>query len=87
MSAIIVNTAVTEALFAIGFVGVLIATIPDVRWGPVLVIAAVTNLVVPILFYARSKTLWVAIDLFFNPAPGEETSTPMPAEAHPPNRA
>jgi hypothetical protein len=66
VSAIIVNTGVTMALFGIGFVAVLIATIPDVRWGPVLLVAAVTNVVFPILFFPVSKTVWVAIDLFFH---------------------
>lgn len=68
VSAIIVNTAVTMALFGIFFVGVLIATIPDVRWGPVLLVAAITNVVFPIFFFPVSKTVWVAIDLFFHPA-------------------
>lgn len=66
VSAIIVNTGVTMALFGIGFVAVLIATIPDVRWGPVLLVAAVTNVLFPIFFFPVSKTVWVAIDLFFH---------------------
>ena len=67
VSAMIVNTAVTEAVFGIGFVAVLIATIPDVAWVPVLIVGAVTNVVVPILFYPLSKTVWVALDVFFHP--------------------
>jgi uncharacterized protein (DUF983 family) len=66
VSAIIVNTGVTMAVFGILFVGVLIATIPDVQWGPVLLVAAVTNVIFPILFFPSSKTVWVAIDLFFH---------------------
>lgn len=66
VSAIIVNTGVTMALFGFGFVAVLIATIPDVQWGPVLLVAAVTNVVFPIFFFPVSKTVWVAIDLFFH---------------------
>ncbi len=69
VSAMIVNTAVTEAVFGVLFVAVLIATIPDVQWGPILVVLAVTNVVVPILFYPLSKTTWVAIDLYFREHP------------------
>ena len=66
VSAIIVNTGATLALFGIGFVAILIATVPDVQWGPVLLVAAVTNVVFPIFFFPASKTVWVAIDLFFH---------------------
>ncbi len=67
MSAIIVNTAVTEVLFGILFVGGIFVTAPDVQWLPLLVIGVVANLVVPVLFFPFSKTVWVALDLYFNP--------------------
>jgi uncharacterized protein (DUF983 family) len=72
VSAMIVNTVVTEALFGIFFVAALLATIPDVPWLPLLAVAAVTNVVVPVLFYPLSKTVWVAIDLFFHPLRSDE---------------
>lgn len=72
VSALIVNMGATEALFGVFFVAVLFATLPDVAWGPVLVVGAVTNVVFPILFYPLSKTVWVALDVFFHPPePGE----------------
>jgi uncharacterized protein (DUF983 family) len=67
VSAVIVNTAVTEALFGVFFVGVLIATFPDVSWGPVLLVGAITNVVFPIFFFPFSKTLLMAIDLWVHP--------------------
>ena len=67
VSAIIVNTAVTEALFGVLFVGGIFVTAPDVQWLPLLVIGGVATLVVPVLFFPFSKTLWVALDLYFNP--------------------
>ncbi len=67
VSAIIVNTAATEALFAIFFVAGIFATLPDIRWLPLLVIGVVTNLVFPVLFYPFSKTIWVAMDVYFHP--------------------
>jgi hypothetical protein len=33
---------------------------------------ALTNMVVPVLFYPLSKTVWVAIDIYFHPLPTEE---------------
>jgi uncharacterized protein (DUF983 family) len=66
--AIIINTAVTEAIFGIALVIGLILTAPDVAWQPLLAIGIATNVVVPTLFYPYSKTLWAAADLFMHPA-------------------
>jgi uncharacterized protein (DUF983 family) len=71
VGAIIVNLAVTEVLFGVFFVGGIFATAPEVQWLPLLVIGAVTNVLVPLLFFPLSKTVWVALDLYFNP-PVEE---------------
>lgn len=72
VSAIIVNLGVIEILFGILFIVVVIATAPDVEWVPLLVLGIVMNLIVPILFYPRSKTLWMAIDLYFHPREASE---------------
>ena len=71
VSAIIVNTAATEALFGVLFVAGIFATAPDVQWLPLLLIGAVTNVVFPVLFYPYSKAVWVALDLYFNPVTGD----------------
>lgn len=68
VGAIIVNLAVTEALFGVLFVGGILATAPEVQWLPLLVIGVVTNVVFPLLFFPLSKTVWVALDLYFNPS-------------------
>jgi uncharacterized protein (DUF983 family) len=68
VGAMIVNIAVAELWFFVLFVGVIAATIPDIPWQPLLVIALVTNGVLPIVFYPRSKTVWMGLDLFFHPA-------------------
>ena len=70
VGAVIVNMAVTEILFGILLVGGIFAMAPEVRWLPLLVIAGATNLLVPVLFFPLSKTVWVAIDLYFNPSAG-----------------
>jgi uncharacterized protein (DUF983 family) len=75
VGAIIVNLAMTEALFGVLFVGGIFATAPEVQWLPLLVIGVVTNVLFPLLFFPLSKTVWVALDLYFNPsaenAPGD----------------
>jgi uncharacterized protein (DUF983 family) len=68
VSAIIVNTAVIESIFGIMFIAIVLATAPEVEWGPLLILGAVTNLLFPIFFYPLSKTVWVAIDLYVHPA-------------------
>ena len=72
--AIIINTAVTEAIFGILFVGGLILTAPDFPWVPLLAIGVGANLIVPVLFYPFSKTLWVAADLYMHPPVGVSPS-------------
>ena len=72
VSAIIVNTAVTFALFGIFFVGSLIAMYPDVSWGPVLIVGAIANLLFPVFFFPFSKTLLMAFDLWANPLNASE---------------
>jgi uncharacterized protein (DUF983 family) len=67
VGAMIVNIAVAEAWFFILFIGVLIATMPDIAWQPLLLVALVTNGLLPIVFYPHSKTFWMAIDLYVHP--------------------
>ncbi|MFN2594208.1 MAG: DUF983 domain-containing protein [Actinomycetota bacterium] len=66
VGAMIVNIAVAELWFFLLFVGVIIATIPDIPWVPLLIIALVTNGLLPIVFYPRSKTVWMSLDTFFH---------------------
>ncbi len=65
--AMIVNIAVAEVWFALLFAAVVIATMPDVAWVPLLVVALVTNGLLPVVFYPHSKTLWMALDPYFHP--------------------
>ena len=67
VGALIVNIALAEIWFALFSACVIIATAPDVAWQPLLVVALITNIVLPIVFYPFSKTLWMALDLYFHP--------------------
>ena len=61
--AIIVNTALVEGIFAVFFVGGLIASWPEINWPYLLATALVTNAILPFLFFPYSKTVWMTIDL------------------------
>lgn len=63
--AIVVNTIVIGGLFALIFVGTLIATAPDIPIVPLLLVVVPLMAIGPLLFYPWSKTIWVAIDLAF----------------------
>jgi uncharacterized protein (DUF983 family) len=66
VGAIIVNTAVTEILFGVLFITTLLLTAPEVPWQPLLVVALATNGIFPWIFYPHSKTIWMALDLYFH---------------------
>jgi len=66
VGAMTVNMAVAEAMFFVVFIVVVLATMPDVEWIPLLLVALITNAIVPVLFYPFSKTVWMAGDLHFN---------------------
>lgn len=72
VGALIVNIAVAEAWFAVLFAVVVLATMPDVAWVPLLVVGVVTNTLLPAFFYPYSKTLWMAVHLYFNPGAQSE---------------
>jgi uncharacterized protein (DUF983 family) len=65
--AMIVNIAACMAWFFVLFVGTLAATLPDVNWVPLLIVALITNGLLPIAFYPHSKTIWMAFDLYWHP--------------------
>jgi uncharacterized protein (DUF983 family) len=73
------NIVAAELLFAAIFVGVLLATLPDVPWpwlqygGPALMI------LFPVFFYPFSKTLFLAFDLTFRPPTAEDFTERSPS--------
>ena len=68
-----INIIVTEGLFGIFLVTALFLTVPDVPVLPLLVVALTMNLVIPIVFYPFSKTIWAAVELMMRPLePHEE---------------
>jgi uncharacterized protein (DUF983 family) len=72
VGALIVNIAVAEAWFFVLLMVVVFSTSPDVPWFPLLVVALVTNGLLPVIFYPHSKAFWMAIDLYIHPVKEED---------------
>lgn len=83
VGALVVNIAVAEAWFALLFAVVVLATMPDVEWQPLLIVALITNTLVPVVFYPFSKTLWMAIDMHLHPLPSSAEHAAGPGERTP----
>ncbi len=63
LGAIAINYGVTGAAFIVLLVAVVWATVPEVPVWPLLAASAAVAVVVPLVFYPFSKTIWLAIDL------------------------
>lgn len=83
VGAMIINTAVTFALFLATMVGGIVATWPDVAWTPVFVATVVVCGGVPIVFYPLSKTTWQAIELSYHPLERPEVESALAVLAAP----
>ncbi len=60
--ALAINIAVTTGTFAIFFVAAIALTAPDIPVAPLLAILVPLMIVVPIVYYPFSKTVWMAFD-------------------------
>jgi uncharacterized protein (DUF983 family) len=63
--AVAVNTIIVGAIFTIVFVTAMALTIPDIPWVTILMAIIPIMSVGPLLVYPFSKTLWLAIDISF----------------------
>jgi uncharacterized protein (DUF983 family) len=85
--AMAVNIVVTEALFFVLFVGLLVALWPDPPWLGIGITVGVFNGLFPLVFYPFSKTLWVALSLWWGPLEADEVERIEPNwRAFPPRR-
>jgi uncharacterized protein (DUF983 family) len=67
VGSMIIVTTLTLTLFIVLLVGGILLTWPEVPWGWLLGITIGANVIIPVLAYSRSKTLWVAFDLSWHP--------------------
>jgi hypothetical protein len=81
LGAVTMNTIVTFGLLGIVLLVGSIATYPDIEVIPIVVVAIVVTVCVPILFYPLSYTLWAAVDLLMRPLEPAEVAD---ANAHRP---
>jgi uncharacterized protein (DUF983 family) len=65
------NIIVAELIFAALFVGILLATWPTPPWGLLTYGGATLMILLPLLFYPFSRTLFLAFDLIFRPHQGD----------------
>jgi uncharacterized protein (DUF983 family) len=72
VGAMTVIMALVLVVFGTWFVGGLLLTWPDVPWTGLLVGGILLNGLVPFVLYGWSKTIWLGLDLTFNPARAEE---------------
>ena len=82
LGAMIVIMALVIIIFGSWTVGGLLLTWPDVPWTMLTVVGVGLNIVVPFALYGWSKTIWVGLDMTFNPATIEEFA-PDPDTAAP----
>ena len=66
------NIAAAELVFLLVFLGILAATWPDPPWTLLTWVAGALVVILPLLFYPFSKTLFLGFDLIFNPVRPEE---------------
>jgi uncharacterized protein (DUF983 family) len=67
VGAVIINTTMIFATFLVVFGGMVLITYPEVPWSVVLGVTLVANIVIPILFYPISKSLWLGMELSWHP--------------------
>jgi uncharacterized protein (DUF983 family) len=67
LGAVLINTTFTIGLFAAVMITWALASWPDPPWTAMTATGIVINLVVPLVFYPVSKTLWVALETTLHP--------------------
>ena len=72
LGAMMVIMALILVVFGSWFVGGMLLTWPDVPWTGLLIGGIVLNAAIPVLLYGWSKTIWLGLDMTFNPARAEE---------------
>jgi uncharacterized protein (DUF983 family) len=72
------NIVAAELVFAALFLGILAATWPDPPWDLLLYGGMGLMIMVPVIFYPFSKTIFLAFDLIFRPPETAEPAEPPP---------
>lgn len=70
--AMALNLIVAELLWLAIFVGILVATWPTPPWTMLMWGSILLMVLLPILFFPHSRTVWLAFDLLFRPIERQE---------------
>lgn len=79
--ALTVIMAVTEIIFGVFLLAGLLLTWPDVPWVPLLVGGVVINILVPVLLYPWSQSVWIGLHYAFVPLDAAEEAEAIAARA------
>ena len=70
------NIIAAELVFAVIFIGIILATWPEPPWRMLQFGGGALMILMPLLFYPFSKTLFLAFDLLFRPHGSEPADSP-----------
>jgi uncharacterized protein (DUF983 family) len=74
LGALTMNTIVTFGVVALVLIVGIVASYPDIAMVPILAVALPLAVIVPIVFYPFSYTLWAVIDLRMHPLEAAEVA-------------
>jgi uncharacterized protein (DUF983 family) len=76
LGAMLLSVIVAELLFVVGFVIALRLTWPSPPWTMLTFVSALAVVLFPLALYPFSRAIWLALDLYVQPARPEEHGTP-----------
>src|SRR5262245_21903267 len=71
------NLVVAELVFAGGLLATLVWTWPDPPWNGMIFVGIPAMIIVPVLFFPHSRTIWIAFDLAFHPVEMHDNEPPQ----------
>jgi uncharacterized protein (DUF983 family) len=87
LGALTINTIVTFGLLALVLLVGSILSYPDIAVVPILITALAVAILVPIVFYPFSYTIWAAVDLAMRPLDRAEQADAAAHATSPPSKA
>lgn len=67
VGATIINTTIIFVTFLTALAAGMWLTWPDVPWTALLIILGAVNVLIPVALYPLSKTIWLALEMGWNP--------------------
>src|SRR5262245_51185 len=70
------NLVVAELVFAVSLLATVVWAWPDPPWNGMVIVGIPLMIIVPILFFPHSRTIWIAFDLAFHPVEMNDDEPP-----------